>query len=92
VFAYQKFQFGYLLEALVMENVGIFITLWFIVWAFSIFFRFGCCRKNLATLVLNVPEFLPSADSEHRKQFIWDTFCRAIVFLQISQNFKTFFS
>jgi uncharacterized membrane protein len=40
IFAYQKFQFGYILEGLGMEIVGIFYgnstAIWFILWSFGI--------------------------------------------------------
>jgi hypothetical protein len=44
IFSYQKYQFGYILVGLLMENVGIFdvelvyfVTLWYVLWHFGIF-------------------------------------------------------
>jgi hypothetical protein len=42
----QESQFGYILEGLGMENVGIHIldyltAIWYILWPFGIFLRFG---------------------------------------------------
>jgi hypothetical protein len=65
IFSNQKFQFGYILEGLAMEDVGIFLALWPILLQFGIFcgsmvyfmviwYIFTilvCCTKNnLATL------------------------------------------
>jgi hypothetical protein len=76
-----------------MENVGIFITIWFIVWAFSIFFRFGLLlQEKSGNPGSECSEFLPSADSEHCRQYIWDTFCRAIVFFYKSPKILKLFS
>jgi hypothetical protein len=47
IFSNQKSKFGYILEGLAMEDVGIFLcpfgaftTIWYILWLFGIFFPF----------------------------------------------------
>jgi hypothetical protein len=48
IFAFQKSLFGCILEGLEIESVGIFyqhlvyfISLWYILWSFGIYFQFG---------------------------------------------------
>jgi hypothetical protein len=38
LFSNKKSHFGYILEGLGMENVGIFITIWNILWPFGKFY------------------------------------------------------
>jgi hypothetical protein len=65
MFSNQKFKFGYIVEGLRIENVGIFdaymehiMAIWYILWSLYNFVMFGifftvlvyCVKKNLATL------------------------------------------
>jgi hypothetical protein len=70
IFSNRKSQFGYILEGLAMEDVGIFLAIWSILRQFGLFYGnlvyfvviwyiftvLVCCtKKNLATLVATEP-------------------------------------